>query len=303
MQNLESTIESQFATSPTLGQLLQAINQWIDPTTDLDTFYSYVFNIQTAEGFGLDNWGKILGVTRTFQVPQITAPFFGFNEQNGPYVVSFNTDPFYSGNTGYSNVSLDDGDYRTLLLVKAMANIGNSSAATYNAMLMTLFPGIGNCYVEDWTTPGSSIPYMTMQLTFSQQLTAIQIAILTESGVFAAPTGVNLTIAINTSATELTTAAYRVTAAESPYTAPGPGWYFVDCSAGSVVFMLPTPVAGQSGECFIKRADVTYRPGATITVQPPPGFSMFDGTGATVLTQHDQAATFAADGISVIGAF
>lgn len=97
--------------------------------------------------------------------------------------------------------------------------------------------------------------------------------------------------------------AVRVTAAQSPYYAPGPGFYFCDCSGGSIVFVLPTPASGQAAPCFVKRADVTPLPGATVTVQAPVGFNLFDGSGATVLKELGQAGTFAADGISLDGAF
>jgi hypothetical protein len=97
--------------------------------------------------------------------------------------------------------------------------------------------------------------------------------------------------------------AIRVTAAQSPYYAAGPGFYFCDCSGGSITFVLPVPASGQAAPCFVKRADVTYAPGNKVTVQAPTGYNLFDGTGATVLTELGQAGTFAADGISVDGAF
>ncbi|MHB8915615.1 MAG: DUF2612 domain-containing protein, partial [Thiobacillus sp.] len=88
MINVNKTIISQYGTSPILTQLIQSLNDAIDPTLDLGNFYNMVWNISTAQGFGLDIWGRILGVTRYLNVA--SGSYFGF-----------------TGSTGVSNASGD----------------------------------------------------------------------------------------------------------------------------------------------------------------------------------------------------
>lgn len=58
--------------------LIESMNEWIDPAADFQSFYDYVWNVDTAQGFGLDDWGKIVGVSRYLQVPE--TDYFGFAE-------------------------------------------------------------------------------------------------------------------------------------------------------------------------------------------------------------------------------
>ena len=65
----EATVISQYQTSPTLLQLIENMETYIDPLTNLDAFYVNIWNIYSASGYGLDVWGRIVGVTRTIRVP------------------------------------------------------------------------------------------------------------------------------------------------------------------------------------------------------------------------------------------
>src|SRR4051812_42839886 len=62
------TVISQYANSPILDTLVQNINESIDPTVNIDAFFDNMWNIDTAIGYGLDVWGRILGVSRTLAV-------------------------------------------------------------------------------------------------------------------------------------------------------------------------------------------------------------------------------------------
>ena len=95
MQNVEQTIISQYGNSATITALIYNMNDAIDPAADLDNFYSFVWNVETAVGFGLDIWGRIVNVSRYLQIPE-TANYFGFNEA-GASAYPFNEYPFYSG--------------------------------------------------------------------------------------------------------------------------------------------------------------------------------------------------------------
>ena len=181
MLNVEQTIISQYANSATLTQLIQNMNGYIDPSADLDTFYSYVWDIRTANGFGLDIWGKIVGVNRTLEIPASIGNF-GFNE--GASYYPFGQEPFYSGPVTGSYILSDDA-YRTLILVKALANISDCSVLSYNQLLKNLFAGRGSCFVFD-------LGNMQMQYVFQFYLQPFEIAILTQSNALPRPAGVSV---------------------------------------------------------------------------------------------------------------
>jgi len=182
MQNLEQTILSQFANSPALIALIEDYNAAVDPSAKLDAFYNKVWNIATAEGWGLDNWGRIVGVSRVIPLPTSPTGYLGFAQQVGSQ--SFGYGAFFNGANSTTNYALADDAYRTLILTKALANISNCAIPTYNRILRTLFPGRGNAYVSD---QGG----MRMQLTFEFMLTQVEISILKYSGAFSNPTGVS----------------------------------------------------------------------------------------------------------------
>ena len=72
----EETILSQYSTSPHILELSQKFTLRIDPAPDIDVFFEKIFDIETAVGWGLDNWGRILGVPRGVQLA--TVDWFGY---------------------------------------------------------------------------------------------------------------------------------------------------------------------------------------------------------------------------------
>jgi hypothetical protein len=75
----DRTVISQYANSPTLRQLIYKMDEYINPDADFDAFYDYVWNVETAQGFGLDIWGRIVGVGRMLTIPG-NETFLGYNE-------------------------------------------------------------------------------------------------------------------------------------------------------------------------------------------------------------------------------
>lgn len=209
------TIISQYANSPILVQLIENIFSYLDQTQNFDAFFDYIWNVDTAQGYGLDVWGRIVGVNRVLQVP--VGSWFGFDEAL-PGSFTFNQGSFYSGSVLTNNFILSDQAYRTLIFAKAASNITNGSIPAINRILMNLFPNRGNCYVtegsqeNDWFGfeesnnaqgfnqaafySGSSINTMTMTYTFEFQLTAVELAIVQSSGVLPKSTGVSASVVI-----------------------------------------------------------------------------------------------------------
>ncbi len=174
------TVLSQYANSPLLLKLVDDVAQWLDPASRFDDFFSLIWNIDTAAGFGLDVWGRILGVRRVLQVPD--GVYLGFESDAEARPFGFGI--FYGGGRSTNNVALTDDAYRLLLLAKAALNITNASSPAINAILLNLF---GDGYVRDNLD-------MTMTFVFSQTLTPVQTAIVFQSGVLPKPCGVSFTV-------------------------------------------------------------------------------------------------------------
>lgn len=185
MLNVDKTIISQYSNSPTLKALIHDFDQYIDPRADLDKFYNYVWNVDTAQGFGLDIWGRIVKVGRVLKIPN-TPNYFGFG-QASPGAQPFGQAPFYSGASATSNFALSDTAYRTLILVKALANISRPTAPALNQLLRNLFAGRGRVYVND-------IGGMKFRYTFEFLLTAYEYAIVTQSRALPTPGGVEVSL-------------------------------------------------------------------------------------------------------------
>jgi hypothetical protein len=179
--NVEDTIFSQFANSPVILSLICSFSSAVNPALNIDAFYNLVWDVQTAEGYGLQVWGRIVGVSNVLTVPG--GKNLGFEEAGTVSADPFGQSAFYSGTPTTSNYTLSDTAFRALILIKALSNISNCSISTYNTILMQLFPNRGNAYVTDTGN-------MNARLTFEFVLQPFEIAILKQSGAFSAPTGV-----------------------------------------------------------------------------------------------------------------
>lgn len=182
-----STVMSQYANSPILMQMIMNFQDCVDQTRNIDLFFDSVINIQTATGYGLDVWGRIVAVNRVLKI-SAGPPYFGWEEgldyqPFGPGGLG----PFYSGQKLTDNYILSDDGFRVLILAKAFSNICDGSVESINRLLLTLFGSSGKAYVRDNND-------MTFDYVFEFQLTALQSAILTNSGVFPKPTGVSYSV-------------------------------------------------------------------------------------------------------------
>lgn len=185
MQNVEATIQKQFANSPILVGLIYKMNAFLDQATNFNAFYTNIWDIMSATGYGLDLWGRIVGVQRVLKIAAVT--YLGASGPNGPSGDSMNVAPFYSGEAVTSNYALSDQAFLTLILAKALANISNGSIQSINQILMNLFGASGQC----WCTDGLN---MTMTYTFDFALSPVQSAIVFQSGVLPRPPGVSVTV-------------------------------------------------------------------------------------------------------------
>lgn len=180
MQNWDQTLQAQFANSPRMRMILEGFNQSVDPSAVINAWYENIWNPQTATGYGLDVWGRIVGVNRVVQLS--STEYFGFSQQT-PGVTTYGDGIFYSGNSATQNYALSDDAFRRLIFAKALVNISDNSITTLNAMLMALFPGRGRAYVKD----GGA---MQMTYVFEWDMTGVEQAVALSSGVLPHPSGV-----------------------------------------------------------------------------------------------------------------
>jgi hypothetical protein len=205
------TIASQYANSPILLQIIQNFAECIDPTQDIESFFDTIFNLETASGYGLDVWGRRVGAPRQLVIN--TSTFFGFQEAG---MTGFGGAPFWSGqNPTTATYTVDDLTYRRMIIAKAAANITDGSIPSFNRILLTLFPGRGNCYVGEVPPQppyfgfkeagqigfggapfyaGQTIPKMEIYYVFTFLLSPVELAIITASGILPRPSGVKATL-------------------------------------------------------------------------------------------------------------
>ncbi len=190
MQNVGQTVLSQYACSPSLNALLEGWNQCFDPAQSIENWFDNLWNIETAQGYGLDVWGRIVGVSRVLRMA--SGQYLGFAEANDLTEQGFNTAPWYAGRVvvgDFTNCSLSDAGLRQLIYAKALANITDCSVLSLNAILRTLFAGQGDAWVEDNTN-------MSMTYAFGFVPTDVQVSIIENAGVLPRPAGVAVSYSI-----------------------------------------------------------------------------------------------------------
>lgn len=127
---------SQYANSPVFTSLDSGLINLFDDSLVTNNWYNAVFNIATANAYGLDIWGKILDRSREFVY-------------NG-------TKYYLKGAQTIGGVSFTDSEmedlYRKILQLIAMRYIGNASIASINNMLQVIFKNDGKCYCYEYDT-------------------------------------------------------------------------------------------------------------------------------------------------------
>ena len=139
MFRIEDTISSQYANSPRLMLIIQELHNAIDPTKNIQDFYRIMWNLETAQGVGLDIWGRIVGIGRNVPLQNPEEESFGFRTSSPePKFTPFNVAPFRSDSGGFSAYALPDNLYRKLIFAKALANIILATAPNINKLLKIL---------------------------------------------------------------------------------------------------------------------------------------------------------------------
>lgn len=198
MENVNRTIIAQYSNSPTIKAIVGSLNDALDPRPWFQQFFDDVWNVDTAKGFGLNYWGRIVGLPngRLLQLGTDNQ-ILGF--ENGdvpPDWAPFNQGTFFTGADSSTTFILADDAFRTLILAKALANITATTSQALNRLLGNLFPNRGRAYVIDRGQSNTAVGGMTMSFVFEFALTAVEYAILTQSGVLPHPAGVGFNVIV-----------------------------------------------------------------------------------------------------------
>lgn len=176
----QDTIISQYANSDRIVGLCSAFAAVFDQKASIDEFYDLVMNLQTATTWGLDTWGRIVGVNRVIAIAP--TKYLGFNEGGTVSYTPFNDGPLYSGQKLTSAYSLSNDAFRQLIIAKAAANLWDGSIPGINIILRFLYPMMV-AYVVDNNN-------MTMTYHFGWTLSPVEASVAISSGVLPRPTGV-----------------------------------------------------------------------------------------------------------------
>lgn len=147
-----ATVIAQYANSPHLLKLIDFFAQNVIACPFFDRFYHDVWDLDTAKNYGLYVWGNIVGINRTIR--SLNNFWVGFNEETlllaRPFNDTLDQATFWDGKEPlYSDLYLNENNFKKIIHVKAAANISDGSIASLNKILMMLFSDRGQIYIQD----------------------------------------------------------------------------------------------------------------------------------------------------------
>lgn len=176
MKNVQLTIISQYANSPILCGLIERLNEAIDPDRDINEFYRLIWNVDTAQGIGLDFWGKTVGISRDIIINDKNQ--FTSSSQAAQDLGQYELNKTYR---------MNDELFRAMILYKAYSNIIYCTAYHINSLLLQIFAKRGKAYFIKTGT-------MSARYVFEFNLTDNEKAILMSTDLLPRPSGVDIDI-------------------------------------------------------------------------------------------------------------
>ena len=156
MFKIEDTIASQYANSPRLMLIIQELHNAIDPTKNIQDFYRIIWNLETAQGAGLDIWGRLSGLIATCLCKIQMNHHSVFIPSSPEPLYTFNDAPFRTDSGGFSAYALPDNLYRKLIFRQSTANIILATAPNINQLLS--FINWNACMLFNYRHHASKVP-------------------------------------------------------------------------------------------------------------------------------------------------
>jgi len=146
--NVLQSILWQYQNAPNITALLQAKQDvWDTDFTDFwEDFYTNIFNLQTANDFGLAVWAIILGAPITYIVTAGGAASWGFGTNH----VNFGNGNFLGVGGSNTTYTFSTDTARVILQLQYFRLIGTCTVPAINRMLQFIFAeDYGQAYVVD----------------------------------------------------------------------------------------------------------------------------------------------------------
>ena len=183
--NLEQAVLWQYSNATNLQSLISQKQTWYNTnqTAFWQNWYTNVFNLATANMFGLSVWSVILGqpITLPSSAAPQTQPSFGF----GAYNYNFTNGNFTNYNGSVYTFPLQYA--RLILQLRYYQLTSSGTVPEINRMLATLFASFGVCYVLDTL-------HMKMEYVFEFPLTYELLLIFQNFDLLPRPAGVEIII-------------------------------------------------------------------------------------------------------------
>lgn len=184
--NTLSALLWQYDDAPRLSGLIAAKSAWYEENQIKfwSDWQKDVFNLRTANRFGLNVWSYILGMPITISdsvvTPQVT---FGYGDEH----VGYGRGNFYDPG---SIVTLNNDEARAALLIRYRNMTGRQTVTYINETLQDVFGSFGVSYVEDNLN-------MTMRYVFEWELPAALAYLFDNIDILPSPAGVNTTYIVS----------------------------------------------------------------------------------------------------------
>lgn len=178
----------QYSASQTINKLIADRAEYFNSEW-IDDFYSNIWNVDTAQGLGLDIWGRIVVIGRNIEVTE--SDYFGFSTPPTRSWLPFNQGVFYNGEKSTSVFRLADSAYRALILAKALSNISATDVRSLNRALRSLFQNRGNAYVKQ-------VGPMAIEYVFEFFLEPWESSVVRFSEALPRPAGVSVSVSDET---------------------------------------------------------------------------------------------------------
>lgn len=179
--NLLQALLWQYNSAANLQGLLEAKSTWYENNQEefWSNWYTNVFNLETANQFGLIVWSIILGLPLYVNVgPYVDQPTWGFGGTNG--AVNFDNGNFNDSGSSYL---LPIETQRIALQLRYYQLISSGTVPEINRAMKWIFGGLGQVYLIDYND-------MTQAFIFNFPVTGDLIYLFNNYDILPRPAGV-----------------------------------------------------------------------------------------------------------------
>lgn len=162
---------SQYANSPRFVKLVEGMRSQFNNAQTIEDWFNVVYNLKTAEGYGLDIWGIILNRSR----------YITYNDNGTEKTVYLKGAKTVDG-IDYTEEQIENL-YRSVLFLTLMSYITNATMNSLSLLLRDFFKERGICYIVEYNP-------MEIRIVFDFYLNGLESVIFPV--VMPKPTGVGI---------------------------------------------------------------------------------------------------------------